>query len=104
MAGPIINNFSYHWLFWFPLAAVVISTLLTLAFVPESPYTAPSRINWSAAALMSVGLTARAVRRQPGVELGLGLAEDDRAARVRALRDGSLGPPRDPARRSRSST
>ncbi len=58
MAGPIINNFSYHWLFWFPLAAVVISTLLTVALVPESPYTAPSRINWPAAGLMSVGLTA----------------------------------------------
>ncbi len=58
MAGPIINNFSYHWLFWFPFAAVVMSMLLTIALVPESPYTAPSRINWGAAALMSIGLTA----------------------------------------------
>jgi MFS family permease len=26
LAGPIVQHLSYHWLFWFPLAAVVVAT------------------------------------------------------------------------------
>lgn len=58
LAGPIVTNLSYHWLFWVPLVTVVFSAVLTWAFVPESPIKAPSRINWGAAALLSSGLAA----------------------------------------------
>jgi EmrB/QacA subfamily drug resistance transporter len=58
LAGPIVDGLSYHWLFWLPLVAVVGAAVLTHLFVPESPVKAPGRINWTAAALMSVGLTA----------------------------------------------
>jgi EmrB/QacA subfamily drug resistance transporter len=57
LAGVIVDNLSYHWLFWIPLAAVVISTVMAFFFVPESPVTSPGRINWSGAVLMSLGLS-----------------------------------------------
>lgn len=56
LAGVIVDNLSYHWLFWFPLAAVVIAAVATHLFVPESPIKVPGKINWAAALLMSLGL------------------------------------------------
>ncbi len=56
LAGPIIEHFSYHWLFWLPLVAIVAATIATHLFVPESPVKTPGRVNWLAAALMSTGL------------------------------------------------
>jgi EmrB/QacA subfamily drug resistance transporter len=58
LAGVIVENLSYHWLFWFPLVAVVVAIVATAMFVPESPIKAPARISWGAAALLSVGLAA----------------------------------------------
>jgi len=56
LAGPITEHLSYHWLYWFPLIAVVIGAVATHLFVPESPVKSPGRVNWLAAALLSVGL------------------------------------------------
>ena len=58
LSGVLADNLSYHWLFWVPLVAVVVATVATALFVPESPVKAPARLNWSAAALLSAGLTA----------------------------------------------
>ncbi|MCZ4494100.1 MAG: hypothetical protein QOH30_3356 [Baekduia sp.] len=56
LAGPIVDAFSYHWLFWFPLMLVVVATVMTVLFVPESPIKVPGRINWAGAALLSAWL------------------------------------------------
>jgi EmrB/QacA subfamily drug resistance transporter len=53
LAGPIIDNLDYHWLFWIPLVAVVTATVATIFFVPESPVKAPGRIDWLGALLLS---------------------------------------------------
>ena len=58
LAGPIIDNLGWHWLFWMPLLAVIGAAVLTHLFVPESPIKAPARINWFAGLLMSIGLAA----------------------------------------------
>jgi EmrB/QacA subfamily drug resistance transporter len=58
LAGPIVDHLSYHWLFWLPLVALVPATFAIHRFVPESPVRVPGRVNWLAAALMSVGLGA----------------------------------------------
>jgi EmrB/QacA subfamily drug resistance transporter len=58
LPGVIVDNLSYHWLFWLPGIAILITTALTVRYVPESPVKTPGRINWTAAALMSVGLSA----------------------------------------------
>src|SRR3954471_8358857 len=36
-AGIVIDNLSYHWLFWFPLAAILATAFLTWRYIPESP-------------------------------------------------------------------
>jgi EmrB/QacA subfamily drug resistance transporter len=56
LAGPIVQNMSYHWLFWFPLIAIIISAIATHFYVPESPIKTPGSINWLASFLMSIGL------------------------------------------------
>jgi EmrB/QacA subfamily drug resistance transporter len=56
LAGPVIEAFDYHWLFWFPLVAVVVATVATILFVPESPVKSPGRIDWGGAALLSLWL------------------------------------------------
>jgi EmrB/QacA subfamily drug resistance transporter len=58
LAGPIVDHLSFHYLFWLPLIPIVIATVLTHLFVPESPIRVPGRINWAGAALMSLGLAA----------------------------------------------
>jgi EmrB/QacA subfamily drug resistance transporter len=57
-AGIVTQNFSYHWLFWFPLAMIVATAFLTWRYIPESPLKTPAEINYRAAALMTVGISA----------------------------------------------
>jgi EmrB/QacA subfamily drug resistance transporter len=70
LAGPIVGHFSYHWLFWFPLVLVVIATIATVLFVPESPIKTPGRINWSGAGLLSAWLVALLVGISEGSSWG----------------------------------
>jgi EmrB/QacA subfamily drug resistance transporter len=56
LAGPIIEAFDYHWLFWFPLIVLVAATLATIFFVPESPVKSPGKIDWLGALLLSAWL------------------------------------------------
>src|SRR3954464_7664109 len=57
-AGIVTQNFSYHWLFWFPLAMIVATAFLTWRYIPESPVKTPAEINYRAATLMTVGISA----------------------------------------------
>src|SRR5689334_16578898 len=53
LAGPIVEHFSYHWLFWFPLIAVVGAAAGIVVFVPESPVRTPGRIDPVGAVLLA---------------------------------------------------
>ena len=53
LAGPIVDNLSYHWLFWIPGGMAVISMAATMFLIPESPIKAPGRVNISAALTLS---------------------------------------------------
>ena len=91
LAGPIVDAFSYHWLFWFPLAATVIATIATFFFVPESPVRSPGRVNWVGAALLSSWLVAVLVGDQPGLDMGLGRPAHHRPVRARHRAAGRVG-------------
>jgi EmrB/QacA subfamily drug resistance transporter len=56
-AGVVTENLSYHWLFWFPLGAFILTAYLTWRYIPESPVKSPAEINYRAAALMTVGIS-----------------------------------------------
>jgi EmrB/QacA subfamily drug resistance transporter len=58
LAGPIVDNLSFHYLFWLPLVPIVAATVAVHFFVPESPVRMPGRVNWGGAALMSFGLAS----------------------------------------------
>jgi EmrB/QacA subfamily drug resistance transporter len=70
LAGPIVDALSYHWLFWIPLALVIVATIGTVFFVPESPTTAPGRVNWAGAALLSAWLVCLLVGISEGSRWG----------------------------------
>jgi MFS family permease len=57
LAGVIVEHLNYHWLFWIPLIAILIAAVATWRFIPESPVRVPGRINWLAAALMTIGIS-----------------------------------------------
>ena len=57
-AGIVTQNLSYHWLFWFPLGMITATAYLTWRYIPESPVKTPANINYRAAALMTVGISA----------------------------------------------
>jgi EmrB/QacA subfamily drug resistance transporter len=57
-AGIVTQHLSYHWLFWFPLAAILLTALLTWRYIPESPVKTPAEVNYRAAALMTAGISA----------------------------------------------
>jgi MFS family permease len=59
LAGAfIVEHLAWQWLFWLPLVLIVLSAVGTQVFVPESPVRLGGRINWPAALLMTVGITA----------------------------------------------
>jgi EmrB/QacA subfamily drug resistance transporter len=58
IAGPILNHVDYHWLFWIPLIAIVISVFATIALIPESRDRPGGSVHWLGAVLLSGWLIA----------------------------------------------
>jgi EmrB/QacA subfamily drug resistance transporter len=70
LAGPIVDNLSYHWLFWIPAIPVVIALGAAIFFVPESPVKTPGRVNYVGAALLSAWLVCLLVAVSEGQAWG----------------------------------
>jgi MFS family permease len=58
LSGVIVEHLSYHWLFWLPLLAELVAAWATWRYIPESPVRVPGRVNWLAAAAMTIGMSA----------------------------------------------
>jgi EmrB/QacA subfamily drug resistance transporter len=72
LAGPIVDALSYHWLFWFPFFLVIVTTVATVFFVPESPIKVPGKVNWLGAFLLSAWLVCLLVAISEGSRRGWG--------------------------------
>jgi len=70
LAGPIIQHLDYHWLFWFPLGAVIVATIGIVLFVPESPVKTRGRIDVLGAVLLAGWLIAMLVPVSQGSSWG----------------------------------
>ncbi|WP_028046138.1 MFS transporter [Cellulomonas sp. URHE0023] len=57
-AGPIVENLSWHWLFWLPLVLVVIALLGAIFGMKESPVRTPGRLDTVGASILTVGLVS----------------------------------------------
>ncbi len=75
LSGVIVEHLNYHWLFWIPLVAIVAAAVLTWRLVPESPVRVPGKVNWPAAALMTIGLSAVLLAVSQTTEWGWGSAK-----------------------------
>ncbi len=58
LAGPIVDNLSFHWLFWIPGGMAAIAMVATMVLIPESPIKAPGRVSVSATLTLSGWLVA----------------------------------------------
>ncbi len=59
VAGALIDeHLGWHWLFWIPLLVTLVAAFFTWRFIPESPVRSPGRVNWLAAALMTIGISS----------------------------------------------
>jgi MFS family permease len=56
--GLIVNHLHYSWLFWFPLALLVVITALTWRIIPSCPPPKRGTVDWVGAATLSFGLFA----------------------------------------------
>jgi EmrB/QacA subfamily drug resistance transporter len=72
LSGVIVENLDYHWLFWIPLITTSAAALLTWKLVPESPVRTPGKVNWLAAALMTIGVSAVLLAVSETTEWGWG--------------------------------
>jgi MFS family permease len=72
LGGLIIEHLNYHWLYWIPLFVIVVSAVATWRFVPESPVRVPGKVNWLAAALMTVGFSCVLVAISETIAWGWG--------------------------------
>src|SRR5215469_3227538 len=57
VGGLIDEHLDWHWLFWIPLPVMVVAAFCTWRFIPESRVRTPGRVNWTAAVLMSAGIS-----------------------------------------------
>jgi MFS family permease len=57
VGGLIDEHLDWHWLFWIPLPVMIVAAVCTWRFIPESQVRSPGRVNWTAAALMTTGIS-----------------------------------------------
>ncbi|MEV6302600.1 MFS transporter [Actinoplanes sp. NPDC051861] len=57
-AGPIVEHLSWHWLFWLPLALVLIALAGAIFGMKESPIRTPGKLDVLGATILSVSLVA----------------------------------------------
>jgi EmrB/QacA subfamily drug resistance transporter len=57
LPGPIIEAWGFRWLFWLPFIISIVTVVLILALVPESPNRSGGTVNVRAAVLMALGLS-----------------------------------------------
>ncbi|GIF17314.1 EmrB/QacA subfamily drug resistance transporter [Actinoplanes tereljensis] len=74
-AGPIVEHLSWHWLFWLPLALVIIALLGAVFGMKESPVRTPGKLDVLGSGILSVGLVALLLAISKGQSWGWGEAK-----------------------------
>ena len=58
LAGPIVDVFNYHWLFWIPMVVMGLGAIAAHFVIPESEVRTPGKLSWNGVILLSVWLVA----------------------------------------------
>jgi EmrB/QacA subfamily drug resistance transporter len=75
LGGVMLEHLHWQWLFWAPLPVIVLAMVLCYFFIPESPVRTPAKINWAAAVLMGLGLSAVLIAISEATDWGWGSAK-----------------------------
>lgn len=75
LSGVVVDNLSWHWLFWMPAIAIAITMVLTHFMVPESPLKTPGEVNFPGAVLMALGIGGFLLAISMGSDWGWGAPE-----------------------------
>ncbi|MGA7434988.1 MAG: MFS transporter [Solirubrobacterales bacterium] len=57
LGGLILDNASYHWIFWMGAGMAIIAAFAAQFLVPESPNRTPAKVDYRGAVVLAVGLT-----------------------------------------------
>src|SRR3954466_12931182 len=57
LGGLLVDQASYHWIFWISAAMGVAVTITTVLFVPESPVRTPGKVDVVGAVMLAAGLS-----------------------------------------------
>jgi EmrB/QacA subfamily drug resistance transporter len=71
-AGPIVQNLTWHWLFWLPAILIVIALIGVIFGMPESPIRTPGRLDLVGTAILSISLVAILLAISEGESWGWG--------------------------------
>jgi EmrB/QacA subfamily drug resistance transporter len=74
LAGVLVDQLSWEWIFWVGLVMTVGAAIATHYFVPESPIKVPAKIDWAGAGLLAGALTALLLAVSKGNTWGWGSA------------------------------
>ncbi len=75
LAGVITDALNYEWIFWVAAIVIAFAAVMTHYFVPESPVRSEStKIDWSGAGMLSLGLAALLLGVSQGNTWGWGSA------------------------------
>lgn len=58
LSGPLLTVLPYNWLYWLPLAALVILGIVAVPVLPSTPAGGLGTVDWMGAVLLSTGLFA----------------------------------------------
>jgi len=70
LSGVILQSLSWHWLFWFGAAPIVVALVLVWRLIPESPVRTPSRFDVWGVLTLSAGLGSLLVGLSEGGSWG----------------------------------
>ncbi|PZE25690.1 MFS transporter [Curtobacterium sp. MCBD17_028] len=71
-AGPIVQHLDWHWLFWLPLALIVVGLAGIVFGMPESDVRKPGRLDLAGTAILSISLVALLLAVSEGETWGWG--------------------------------
>ncbi|WP_052460382.1 MFS transporter [Microbacterium gorillae] len=70
VAGPIVENFSWEWLFWLPGAVVLVALIGTMFGIQEASHRASGRLDLLGATVLSIALITVLLAVSKGSEWG----------------------------------
>jgi len=58
LGGLLVDQASYHWIFWMSAAMGAVATVTTIRYVPESPVRTPGKVDIVGGVILALGLSA----------------------------------------------